>query len=76
MNVEIHEQEDMNTDFENLESINNSALIRIIVWTLRELITWSTNKNVTEEVRGFCAMLLEAVRWQISKEVNKNEQKK
>jgi len=72
MNVEVHEQyEDMNIDMENLESINSSSLIRVIIWTLRDLTTWATNDNVTKEVRGFCAMLLEAIRYQISKELKR-----
>tara|TARA_R100000458_G_C8274085_1_gene249006 strand:+ start:3072 stop:3314 length:243 start_codon:yes stop_codon:yes gene_type:complete len=80
MNVEVHKDyPGMDEDLENLEKINKSALIRVIIWSLRDLNSWATNKgneSAREEVRNICAMLLEAIRYQIRKEVQnegKNE---
>ena len=64
----------MDKAIEKLQLLNNKQLTRIILWILRDLINWSKNDRVRDELRSHSAMLLEALIYQINKETIKEEE--
>ena len=53
-----------------LDELNKDQLKQVIVWTLNDLENAATSSNyqkLDEKVKGWCAMLAEAVRYQIDK---------
>ena len=64
--------EDYNPD--TLDELSNEALIQVIRWTIYDVNTWANNDGVNERVRGFAAMLEEAILYQITKELQKLEE--
>jgi len=64
--------EDYNPD--TLDELSNEALIQVIRWTINDVNTWANNDGVNERVRGFAAMLEEAILYQITKELQKLEE--
>ena len=63
----------MDKAIEKLQLLNNKQLTRIILWILRDLINWSKNDRVRDELRSHSAMLLEALIYQINKETIEEE---
>jgi hypothetical protein len=64
----------MDKAIEKLQLLNNKQLTRIILWILRDLINWSKNDRVRDELRSHSAMLLEALIYQINKETINEEE--
>ena len=64
----------MDKAIEKLQLLNNKQLTRIILWILRDLINWSKNDRVRDELRTHSAMLLEALIYQINKETINEEE--
>jgi hypothetical protein len=64
----------MDKAIEKLQLLNNKQLTRIILWILRDLINWSKNDRVRDELRSHSAMLLEALIYQINKETIEEEE--
>ena len=59
-----------------LDELNNNQLKQVIVWTLNDLDNAATSVNyqkLDEKVKGWCAMLAEAVRHQIDKAHKAND---
>lgn len=53
-----------------LDELNKDQLKQVIVWTLNDLDNAAGSANyqkLDDKVRGWCAMLAEAVRYQIDK---------
>ena len=53
-----------------LDELNKDQLKQVIVWTLNDLDNAATSSNyqkLDDKVKGWCAMLAEAVRYQIDK---------
>ena len=53
-----------------LDELNKDQLKQVIVWTLNDLdnaATSSSYQKLDDKVKGWCAMLAEAVRYQIDK---------
>lgn len=65
--------ENTEEDMEVLFELEKEQLVTIILWTLRDLNFWATDKRVSQPVRGNAAMLEEAVRYQINKAVQIKE---
>ena len=62
----------MNITLDNkLNTLNVDELRQVIQWTLNDLQAWSNNDRVKNDIGNHCAMLHEAVSYQISKAVNK-----
>lgn len=64
----------MEKAIEKLQLLNNKQLTRIILWLIRDLINWSKNDRVRDELRSHSAMLLEAFLYQINKETINEEE--
>ena len=64
----------MDKAIEKLQLLNNKQLTKIILWILRDLINWSKNDRVRDELRSHSAMLLEALIYQINKETINEEE--
>ena len=64
----------MDKAIEKLQLLNNKQLTKIILWILRDLINWSKNDRVRDELRSHSAMLLEALIYQINKETIEEEE--
>jgi hypothetical protein len=54
-----------------LDTLDVNELKQVIQWTLNDLQAWSNNDRVKNDIGNHCAMLHEAVSYQISKAVNK-----
>jgi len=55
---------------DKLDELNRNQLKQIIVWTLNDLDNAATSSNyqkLDDKIKGWCAMLAEAVRYQIDK---------
>jgi len=53
-----------------LDELNKDQLKQVIVWTLNDLDNAATSSNyqkLDDKIKGWCAMLAEAVRYQIDK---------
>ena len=64
-------------DEEYMQLLNKDNLQTVLQWTLADLETWASNDSVDEKVQGFAFMLLEAVRYQMKKQIdvlNKDEE--
>lgn len=59
---------------EKIFLLNNKQLTRIILWIIRDLLNWSKNDRVRDELRSHSAMLLEAFIYQINKETINEEE--
>ena len=73
----MEEYTNQEIDTEYLQLLPKDSLQTVLQWTLADLETWSSNDSVTEQVQGFAAMLLEAVRYQMKKQIdiiNKGEE--
>ena len=58
---------------DKLESLTHSQLIQVINWTVNDLKNAANNyAGLDEKVKGWCAMLVEAVEYQVDKAYNKN----
>ena len=64
--------EEYNPD--TLDELSNEALIQVIRWTINDVNSWANNDGVDGKVRGFAAMLEEAILYQITKELQKLEE--
>jgi hypothetical protein len=64
----------MDKAIEKLQLLNNKQLTRIILWLIRDLLNWSKNDRVRDELRSHSAMLLEAFIYQIKKETINEEE--
>lgn len=58
---------DINT---KLDELSKLQLISVIKWTLRDLKSAKDNSKLNEHARNWCAMLDEAVEYQINKAFN------
>tara|TARA_R100001594_G_C3965986_1_gene246601 strand:+ start:244 stop:531 length:288 start_codon:yes stop_codon:yes gene_type:complete len=73
----MEEYTNQEIDTEYLQMLPKDSLQTVISWTLRDLETWANNEQATEKVQGFSAMLLEAIRYQMQKQIdilNKQEE--
>ena len=73
----MEEYTNQEIDTEYLQLLPKDSLQTVLQWTLADLETWSSNDAVTDKVQGFAAMLLEAVRYQMKKQIdiiNKGEE--
>ena len=59
---------------DTLDELGKEALIQVIRWTINDVNTWANNDGVNERVRGFAAVLEEAILYQITKELQKLEE--
>lgn len=64
----------MDKAMEKIFLLNNKQLTRIILWIIRDLLNWSKNDRVRDELRSHSAMLLEAFIYQINKETINEEE--
>ena len=64
----------MDKAIEKLQLLNNKQLTRIILWLIRDLLNWSKNDRVRNELRSHSAMILEAFIYQINKETINEEE--
>jgi len=73
----IMEYTNREIDEEYLQLLQKDSLQIVLQWTLSDLENWSSNDSVDEKVQGFAGMLLEAVRYQMKKQIdiiNKGEE--
>ena len=73
----MEEYTNQEIDTEYLQMLPRDSLQTVLQWTLADLENWSSNDSVDDKVQGFTAMLLEAVRYQMKKQVdtiNKGEE--
>jgi len=64
----------MDKAIEKLQLLNNKQLTNIILWLIRDLLNWSKNDRVRDELRSHSAMLLEAFLYQINKQTINEEE--
>jgi hypothetical protein len=64
----------MDKAIEKLKLLNNKQLTTIILWLIRDLLNWSKNDRVRDELRSHSAMLLEAFLYQINKQTINEEE--
>ncbi len=64
----------MDKAIEKLHLLNNKQLTTIILWLIRDLLNWSKNDRVRDELRSHSAMLLEAFLYQINKQTINEEE--
>jgi len=64
----------MDKALEKLKLLNNKQLTNIILWLIRDLLNWSKNDRVRDELRSHSAMLLEAFLYQINKQTINEEE--
>ena len=58
---------------DKLDNLTNTQLRTVIKWTLADTHNAANNySGLDERVKGWCAMLNEAIEYQIDKAVNKN----
>ena len=58
---------------DKLDNLTNTQLRTVIKWTLADTNNAAKNySGLDEKVKGWCAMLNEAIEYQIDKAVNKN----
>ena len=67
----MEEYTNQEIDTEYLQKLSRDSLKTVISWSLRDLESWANNEQATERVQGISAMLLEAVRYQMQKEIDK-----
>ena len=59
---------------ETWDELDKEALMQVIRWTINDVNSWANNDSVDGKVRGFAAMLEEAILYQITKELQKLEE--
>ena len=59
---------------ETWDELDKEALMQVIRWTINDVNSWAINDGVDGKVRGFAAMLEEAILYQITKELQKLEE--
>ena len=59
---------------ETWDELDKEALMQVIRWTINDVNSWANNDGVDGKVRGFAAMLEEAILYQITKELQKLEE--
>lgn len=64
----------MDKAIEKLQLLNNKQLTNIILWLIRDLLNWSKNDRVRDELRSHSAMILEAFLYQINKQTINEEE--
>ena len=64
----------MDKAMEKLQLLNNKQLTTIILWLIRDLLNWSKNDRVRDELRSHSAMILEAFLYQINKQTINEEE--
>jgi len=64
----------MDKAIEKLQLLNNKQLTRIISWLIRDLLNWSKNDRVRDDLRTHSAMILEGFLYQINKETIDEEE--
>lgn len=64
----------MDKAIEKLKLLNNKQLTTIILWLIRDLLNWSKNDRVRDELRSHSAMILEAFLYQINKQTINEEE--
>tara|TARA_B100000965_G_C19584208_1_gene754941 strand:+ start:1666 stop:1881 length:216 start_codon:yes stop_codon:yes gene_type:complete len=60
---------------EKIHSLSVRSLITVLLWIINDLnnaANSSNYANLDEKVKGWCAMLLEAVEYQVDKEIKRN----
>lgn len=58
---------------DKLDNLTNAQLRTVIKWTLADTQNAANNySGLDDKVKGWCAMLNEAIEYQIDKAVNKN----
>jgi hypothetical protein len=59
---------------DKLDNLTNAQLRTVIKWTLADTYNAANNySGLDNRVKGWCAMLNEAIEYQIDKAVNKNK---
>ena len=66
----MEEYTNQEIDTEYLQMLPRDSLQTVLQWTLADLENWSSNDSVDDKVQGFTAMLLEAVRYQMKKQID------
>jgi len=56
---------------DKLDTLDVDELKKVIQWTLDDLQAWSNDDRAKTQIGNHCAMLLEAVSYQINKAVDK-----
>jgi hypothetical protein len=69
-----YERNIMDEAINKLQLLNNKQLTRIILWLIRDLLNWSKNDRVRDDLRTHSAMILEAFLYQINKETINEEE--
>ncbi|BAQ84980.1 hypothetical protein [uncultured Mediterranean phage uvMED] len=64
----------MDKAIEKLNKLNNKQLTTIILWLIRDLLNWSKNDRVRDDLRSHSAMILEAFLYQINKQTINEEE--
>tara|TARA_S200002703_G_scaffold101366_1_gene87805 strand:- start:460 stop:654 length:195 start_codon:yes stop_codon:yes gene_type:complete len=64
----------MDKAIKKLQLLNNKQLTNIILWLIRDLLNWSKNDRVRDELRSHSAMILEAFLYQINKQTINEEE--
>jgi hypothetical protein len=64
----------MDKAIKKLQLLNNKQLTTIILWLIRDLLNWSKNDRVRDELRSHSAMILEAFLYQINKQTINEEE--
>ena len=64
----------MDKAIEKLQLLSNKQLTTIILWLIRDLLNWSKNDRVRDELRSHSAMILEAFLYQINKQTINEEE--
>lgn len=60
---------------EKIHSLSVRSLVTVLLWIINDLNNASNSSNyanLDEKVKGWCAMLLEAVEYQVDKEIKRN----
>ena len=60
---------------EKIHSLSVRSLVTVLLWIINDLNNASNSSNyanLDEKVKGWCAMLLEAVEYQVDKEIKGN----
>lgn len=61
---------------DKLDNLTNTQLRTVIKWTLADTKNAATNYHgLDEQIKGWCAMLNEAIKYQIDKAVSSNTRK-
>ena len=64
----------MDKAIKKLQLLNNKQLTTIILWLIRDLLNWSKNDRVRDDLRSHSAIILEAFLYQINKQTINEEE--